>query len=155
MGGVRRSVHAFFKTADPLTEPLHQLGRRRDARRVRVRRQPIDFGPRRRQVARQPIRPLTLFIKGIVATPGDADLSGKIDFDDYARIDAGFNQGFTGWGNGDFNGDGRVDFDDYALIDTNFNSPPLAGFTRAVPEPAFLCPMWLLLITQHRRRRLP
>jgi len=71
--------------------------------------------------------PLTLVLKSIVATPGDADLNGIIDFDDYAHIDEGFNAGLTGWANGDFNGDGVIDFDDYALIDLNFNTQGGAG----------------------------
>jgi hypothetical protein len=52
---------------------------------------------------------------------GDTDGNGIINFDDYARIDAGFNQGLTGFSNGDFNYDGVVNFDDYALIDLAFN----------------------------------
>jgi hypothetical protein len=52
---------------------------------------------------------------------GDANFDGKVNFDDYARIDAGFNSGATGWLNGDFNEDTRVNFDDYALIDNAFN----------------------------------
>lgn len=78
--------------------------------------------------------PLTLVLKGIVATPGDADLNDVIDFDDYAHIDNGFNNGLQGWGNGDFDGNGVIDFDDYALIDLNFNSqrPPSV---RSLPEP--------------------
>jgi hypothetical protein len=45
-----------------------------------------------------------------------------INFDDYARIDNGFNNAFTGFSNGDFNYDGVVNFDDYALIDFAFNN---------------------------------
>ena len=52
---------------------------------------------------------------------GDANLSGTVSFDDYARIDIGFNQHLTGWANGDFNYDGVVNFDDYVLIDIAFN----------------------------------
>ena len=53
---------------------------------------------------------------------GDADGNGVINFDDYARIDNGYNNAFTGFSNGDFNYDGIVNFDDYALIDFAFNS---------------------------------
>ena len=53
---------------------------------------------------------------------GDADLNGQINFDDYARIDNGYNNGQHGWSNGDFDGNGNVNFDDYALIDLAFNS---------------------------------
>jgi hypothetical protein len=53
---------------------------------------------------------------------GDATFSGTVNFDDYVRIDIGFNAGLTGWSNGDFNYSGAVDFDDYVLIDIAFNT---------------------------------
>ena len=53
---------------------------------------------------------------------GDSDLSGVVDFDDYVRIDNGFNTGSSGWFNGDFDFSGVVDFDDYVLIDLGFNT---------------------------------
>ena len=53
---------------------------------------------------------------------GDANFDGRVTFDDYTKIDTGFNQHRTGWFNGDFNLDGTVNFDDYVLIDTAFNT---------------------------------
>ena len=53
---------------------------------------------------------------------GDANFDGRVTFDDYTRIDTGFNQHLTGWSNGDFNQSGSVNFDDYVLIDTAFNT---------------------------------
>ena len=53
---------------------------------------------------------------------GDANFSGAVDFDDYVKIDIGFNAGRSGWVNGDFNGDGLINFDDYVLIDVGFNT---------------------------------
>jgi hypothetical protein len=53
---------------------------------------------------------------------GDTDLNGIVNFDDYARIDAGFNNNGTDWFRGDFDFNGNVNFDDYALIDLAFNS---------------------------------
>ena len=53
---------------------------------------------------------------------GDTDFNGRVDFDDYTRIDLGFAQRRSGWFNGDFDGNGIVDFDDYALIDLAFNT---------------------------------
>ena len=53
---------------------------------------------------------------------GDANLDGRVTFDDYVRIDTGFNTHRTGWANGDFNYSGVVNFDDYVLIDIAFNS---------------------------------
>ena len=58
---------------------------------------------------------------------GDANFNGKVDGNDYSRIDATFNNEHTagnigGWFNGDFNLDGKVDGNDYGLIDSAFNS---------------------------------
>jgi hypothetical protein len=53
---------------------------------------------------------------------GDTNFSGVVNFDDYVRVDVGFNTGLTGWGNGDFNYSGGVNFDDYVLIDVAFNT---------------------------------
>jgi hypothetical protein len=60
---------------------------------------------------------------------GDANFSGHVDFDDYVRIDIGFNsqnnEGFiTTWSNGDFNSNGAINFDDYVMIDVAFNTQP-------------------------------
>jgi hypothetical protein len=51
---------------------------------------------------------------------GDATLDGKINVDDYIRIDNGISAHLTGWANGDFNYDGKVNIDDYTqYIDAN------------------------------------
>jgi len=73
---------------------------------------------------------------------GDATLDGKINIDDYTRIDTGIANGLTSWSNGDFNYDGKINIDDYTIIDANVPqaSAPLgngssADFAVAVPEP--------------------
>ena len=55
---------------------------------------------------------------------GDANLSGRINVDDYGRIDANVSQNGTVFGffNGDFNYDGKINVDDYGLIDGNINT---------------------------------
>jgi len=54
---------------------------------------------------------------------GDSDLNGVVNFDDYARIDSGFNSGLGNeWFEGDFDLNGAVNFDDYALLDLGFNT---------------------------------
>jgi hypothetical protein len=81
---------------------------------------------------------------------GDATLDGKINIDDYVKIDSGIAGGYTGWVNGDFNYDGKVSIDDYiTVIDANVGNQMgqffaaagpgegLLGVT-AVPEPATL-----------------
>jgi hypothetical protein len=59
---------------------------------------------------------------------GDANLDGKLNIDDYIRIDAGIAVGSNGWFNGDFNFDGKLNIDDYLIIDTNIaNQGPAFG----------------------------
>ena len=66
--------------------------------------------------------------------PGDANLDGRVDLADFARLRANF--GMPGvWSAGDFNGSGRVDLTDFALLRNGFNS----GLP--VPEPS----PWVLL----------
>jgi hypothetical protein len=78
---------------------------------------------------------------------GDATLDGKINVDDYGRIDSSAPLGIAGWYNGDFNYDGKINVDDYGIIDFNVGiqgaafptaggaSSALSGVS-AVPEPA-------------------
>jgi hypothetical protein len=70
---------------------------------------------------------------------GDADLNGKVDGADYARIDSKFNQQSTlanigGWTNGDFDYNNKIDGADYAIIDAAFNSQgaPLRPLARTL-----------------------
>jgi T5SS/PEP-CTERM-associated repeat protein len=53
---------------------------------------------------------------------GDTDFNGLVNFDDYVRIDNGFNNHLSGWLNGDFDLNDVVNFDDYVLIDLAFNT---------------------------------
>jgi hypothetical protein len=50
---------------------------------------------------------------------GDANLDGKINVDDYTRIDFNVALGSAGYFNGDFNYDGKINVDDYTIIDFN------------------------------------
>jgi hypothetical protein len=96
---------------------------------------------------------------------GDATLDGKINIDDYVRIDSGIAAGLTGWSNGDFNYDGKVSIDDYiTVIDANIGNqgPPLgtsAGLqtgVTAIPEPATgvgICLVTVAAISRRRRTR--
>jgi autotransporter-associated beta strand protein len=76
---------------------------------------------------------------------GDANLDGKINIDDYVRIDRSFILGLSGWSNGDFNYDGKINIDDYTtIIDANIGNqngfvfPTTGGIGQvtAIPEPA-------------------
>jgi autotransporter-associated beta strand protein len=107
---------------------------------------------------------------------GDANLDGKINIDDYIKIDSGIATGLTGWSNGDFNYDGKINIDDYTqFVDANIGTQgaqfPTAGGlagdlgggaigVSAVPEPATLSIMGLAALygmqrgVMRRQRRL-
>jgi hypothetical protein len=54
---------------------------------------------------------------------GDANLDGKLNIDDYVRIDSGIAAGWKLWYNGDFNVDGTINIDDYTnFIDSNIGN---------------------------------
>ncbi|HYO09270.1 MAG TPA: SdrD B-like domain-containing protein [Tepidisphaeraceae bacterium] len=66
----------------------------------------------------QAVDATTVLIKYTYA--GDANLSGRIDGDDYFLIDSKINTaGAWGWRNGDFDYNGKVNGDDYFVIDSN------------------------------------
>jgi hypothetical protein len=74
---------------------------------------------------------------------GDTNFSGNVNFDDYVRVDVGYNTHLTGWTNGDFDYSGFVNFDDYVLIDIAFNTQSgvlgrLPGDANLGKEPSFL-----------------
>jgi ELWxxDGT repeat protein len=65
---------------------------------------------------------------------GDANLDGKINVDDYTRIDFNVALGTTGWYNGDFNYDGKINVDDYTIIDFNvgIQGPPILSASTTI-----------------------
>jgi hypothetical protein len=93
---------------------------------------------------------------------GDATLDGRVNIDDYFRIDLGFaNQVSGGWRTGDFDySGGAPNGDDYFLIDSAFlqQGVPLGGApaslsaATAVPEPAIASLLCGLLLPRRRNR---
>jgi len=64
-----------------------------------------------------------LTAEGLAAapTPGDADLDGDVDLDDFVllKIHWGAAAGAT-WGEGDFNADGAINLDDFMILKSHF-----------------------------------
>jgi hypothetical protein len=98
---------------------------------------------------------------------GDATLDGKINIDDYIRIDNGIANNSSGWSNGDFNYDCKINIDDYTqFIDANIGnqsgvfpsaSSPQSLAVAAVPEPAAfltIAPLAGLVLARRSRRRV-
>jgi hypothetical protein len=100
---------------------------------------------------------------------GDANLDGKVDGSDYARIDNGALMGLTGWYNGDFNYDSIINGSDYTLIDNAYNTQGAQlnsgissdaavataqiGETSAVPEPGAIGSVGVVAVALLGRRR--
>ena len=64
------------------------------------------------------------------ALPGDADLSGKVDFNDLVNLARTYGRAGVDWSAGDFNYDGSVGFDDLVILARNYGksaSPPAAA----------------------------
>ena len=99
---------------------------------------------------------------------GDANLDGRINIDDYGRIDANVASSGSvfGWYSGDFNYDGRINIDDYGIIDGNVSrqasqlgTPMESDAARSletlssVPEPGALMAVLMGGLLLRRRRR--
>ena len=87
----------------------------------------------------------------VLAGLGDADLNGRVNFDDLFRLATHYNQKSKTWFEGDFDLNGRVNFDDLLILATHYNTAVPSGSEfsstfeqdmatafAAVPEPAML-----------------
>ena len=86
--------------------------------------------------------------------PGDANLSGKVDFADFQILSSNFNLSNQGFENGDFNGDGKVTFADFQILSSNFGLSGGNGQFSVVPEPStiVLCGIGAFGVLLLRRR---
>jgi hypothetical protein len=117
-------------------------------------------------VSATPLMTLAAGISGddVIVIPtydGDANLDGRINADDYFRIDSGFldQPADPLYAQGDFNYDGTINADDYFLIDSAFlgqTGPAAAAFVSVVaaPEPGvgFAALAWMAVGLRRRRR---
>jgi hypothetical protein len=82
----------------------------------------------------------------IDAEPGDINLDGTVDINDFGVLAGNFGTATPGWVNGDLNGDGVVDINDFGILAQNFGTSEgglptvalptaLIGGGSTVPEP--------------------
>jgi autotransporter-associated beta strand protein len=93
---------------------------------------------------------------------GDANLDALVNLADFNRIAANFGQPGKFWFDGDFNYDGLVNLQDFNLLASNFGlsagpdgvvgPQDWANLAAAVPEPAFVCGLCLLVFPLARTR---
>jgi len=92
---------------------------------------------------------------------GDANLDGKVDFNDFQILEAHFNKNHAMWGDADFNLDGVVDYNDFLIFRGKFlptgASPVQAemveAFALSAPEPGTLSLLALSMCAMLRRRK--
>jgi hypothetical protein len=61
------------------------------------------------------------------AYAGDANLDGKVDFNDFVAISTHFLANDINWDHGNFNYDGVIDFNDFVILSTNFGDGVTGG----------------------------
>ena len=81
----------------------------------------------------EPVFTTDVAYRTIVATAGDANFDGKVEFSDFLALSENFGQP-GGWQQGDFDLDGTVDFPDFLALAANYETSAVA----AVPEPSAL-----------------
>ena len=69
--------------------------------------------------------------------PGDANLDGSVDLQDFGILKANFGREDADWSMGDFTGNGAVGLQDFGLLKANFGTGGGTG-GQAIPEPATL-----------------
>ena len=86
--------------------------------------------------------------------PGDANVDGKVGFQDFLILSNNFGQA-GGWQHGDFNFDRQVDFADFLSLSTNYGTE---AKTVNAPEPlsrGLLCVAAIFLVTCRLSRSQP
>lgn len=107
-----------------------------------------------------------------LALQGDANIDGRVNFDDLLKLAQNYNGTARNWAHGDFSGDAAVNFDDLLTLAQNYNGSLLTDGTLAttatgnatfgsdfalalslVPEPTSLLVVSSLAMVAGKRRR--
>lgn len=94
---------------------------------------------------------LTVFLGVAKSLAGDANLDGRVAFDDFLSLSGNFGRTGT-WSQGDSNCDGRVEFSDFLRLSSNFGGTH--SELQAVPEPDYGRLPWVVLSGVLLMRRL-
>ncbi|MDB5325721.1 MAG: hypothetical protein JWM57_1290, partial [Phycisphaerales bacterium] len=101
-----------------------------------------------------------------ITLPGDSDLNGIVDFNDFLVLQNYFNAPGTTFAQGNFNFDGSTDFNDFLVLQNNFGQTlggaaepisnseraALSAFATSVPEPAAVSLIATSVVGLRRRR---
>ena len=101
-----------------------------------------------------------------ITLPGDADLNGTVDFNDFLVLQNNFGQAGTRFDQANFNYDGATDFNDFLVLQNNFGQSitgetvsvtraqvaAMTAFAATVPEPASMAILGLGAAALRRRR---
>ena len=113
----------------------------------------------------------TTTLKMALTLPGDANLNGAVDFNDFLVLQNNFGAPNTSFAQGNFNGDGLTDFNDFLILQNNFGqsiagtataltasqAAAMTAFAQtsgAVPEPSALALIGLASLACLRRARV-
>jgi len=83
---------------------------------------------------------------------GDANLTQRVNLDDFTILATNFGFGGKVWSDGDFNYDGFVNLDDFTLLAANFGRA-FDGARSSVPEPTAASLLGLAAVAGLRRKR--
>ncbi len=100
--------------------------------------------------AGQPVDETSVLIR--FTLPGDADMSGGVNLNDFTRLAAAFGASST-WASGDFNYDGVTNLDDFTALAANFGLTLADMPARSVPEPVAAAALTIVAAHVSRRRR--
>ena len=85
------------------------------------------------------------------ALPGDGDLNGLVNFNDFVLITNNFSNSGTDWNQGNFNLDGLTNFHDFVILTNHFGA---VASNQSTPEPSGVALLCMgILFTRHRGRK--
>jgi len=93
--------------------------------------------------------PMLNAVQIVKLVTGDADLNGKVDFQDYLALESSFGNTVTPGTGADFDNNGVIDFQDYLALESNFGT----GAVVETPEPMTLSLLGLGALALIRRRK--